>query len=146
MMLPMAEMVGWLRKGVGELIRQAAQLGRSRLGHVRIQSGATLSRQRRHRLRQNRWKMGYQHKDLSGNEDERDPPTIEQWLFNESPRHLRVLGADKLPEVVEALVAKATDMAKRITEKADEVQAVTAAMNTRHSTKSHLLRLARWTS
>jgi hypothetical protein len=55
-------------------------------------------------------------------------PEIEQWLFNESPRHLRVAAAEKLPELMEALVATATNMEKRIIEKTADVQAVTETM------------------
>lgn len=57
-------------------------------------------------------------------------PEIEQWLFNESPRHLRVAAAEKLPELMEALVATATNMEKRIIEKTADVEAVTATMAT----------------
>ncbi len=52
----------------------------------------------------------------------------EQWAFNEAPRHLRVLGAEKLPELLEALITKSAEMAKTITEKADDVRAITTAM------------------
>jgi hypothetical protein len=53
----------------------------------------------------------------------------EQWLFNDAPRYLRVQGADRLPEVLEALITKAAEMTISITEKANDVRAVTAAMS-----------------
>ena len=62
--------------------------------------------------------------DLRGDED------VEQWLFNDAPRHLRVEGADKLPDLLEELIKKAAEMAKSITEKAGDVSAVAEAMST----------------
>ena len=53
----------------------------------------------------------------------------EQWPFNEAPRYLRVLGTEKLPELLEALITKAAEMASTITERAGDVRAVTAAMS-----------------
>ena len=63
--------------------------------------------------------------DLRGGEDD-----VEQWLFNDAPRHLRVHGADKLPELMEELIKKATEMAKAITEKAGDVNAVADVVST----------------
>jgi hypothetical protein len=54
---------------------------------------------------------------------------VEQWLFNDAPRLLRVQAIEKIPELLEALLESAGDMSKRITEKAEEVDALTAGIS-----------------
>ena|ERR1017187_7184860 len=54
---------------------------------------------------------------------------VEEWLFNEAPRYLRVRAADKIPEVIEALITKGDEMTRAINEKANGVQAVIKVMN-----------------
>jgi hypothetical protein len=62
--------------------------------------------------------------------DERAPEDdVEQWLFSDAPRHLRVRAADKIPDLLEELIARAAETAKSITEKASDVRAVTTAMS-----------------
>jgi hypothetical protein len=43
------------------------------------------------------------------------------WLFNDGPRNLRLLGVDKIPEVIEALSKKALSTTKKVQEKTQEV-------------------------
>jgi hypothetical protein len=64
-------------------------------------------------------------------EDEPDygPDQIEAWPFSEAPRHLRVLAIKKIPELLEALLRNAAEMAKTMAEGAEEVDALTAGMN-----------------
>jgi len=53
---------------------------------------------------------------------------VEQWVFNEAPRFLRVAAANKIPELLEELITKASKMAESISEKVNDVRVVTAAM------------------
>lgn len=63
-----------------------------------------------------------------------DDPTgenekIEQWLFCDAPRLLRVRAIEVIPELLEALLARASEMTKEMTEKAEEVDALTAGIS-----------------
>jgi transglutaminase-like putative cysteine protease len=63
-----------------------------------------------------------------GDERFEESEVVEQWIFNEAPRYLRVSAADKLPELLEELVTKASKMADSISEKVNDVRVVTTAM------------------
>jgi hypothetical protein len=73
-------------------------------------------------------KWGVAIKTVEYNSARRDSDR-EQWLFNDAPRLLRVNAVEKVPELLEAILGSAADMSKRITEKAEEVDVLTAAMN-----------------
>jgi uncharacterized protein YoxC len=66
---------------------------------------------------------------------------IEQWLFNDAPRLLRVRAVEKIPELLEALLESAAEMSKRIAEKASEVDALTAGMNSVIEPRKSLARM-----
>ncbi len=55
MMLPMAEMVGWLRKGVGELVRQAGLQLMELLMREEVRELVGERSQRRPERKANRW-------------------------------------------------------------------------------------------
>jgi hypothetical protein len=68
-----------------------------------------------------------------GHESAPDEADVEEWHFNEAPLYLRLKVVDKLPDLIEALVASADATAKRLREKAaptkelaDAVSAVVA--------------------
>jgi hypothetical protein len=44
------------------------------------------------------------------------------WLFNEAPRELRLLGVDKIPELIEALGKEASETTKQVQEKTKQVR------------------------
>jgi hypothetical protein len=53
---------------------------------------------------------------------------LEQWLFNDAPRALRVDAVDKLPELLEGLVKTASTTTEKIKDKIDLAQQVVAAI------------------
>jgi hypothetical protein len=50
------------------------------------------------------------------------------WLFNDAPRELRLLGVDKIPELIEALGKEAADTTKKVQEKARQVRDLATAI------------------
>jgi hypothetical protein len=40
--------------------------------------------------------------------------SVEEWLFNDSPRYMRVIGAQHLADLIEKMVEEAHNMAKKI--------------------------------
>jgi len=54
---------------------------------------------------------------------------VAEWLFSEAPRLLRVQAIEKIPELLQAMLESAGDMSKRIAEKAEEVDALAAGIN-----------------
>jgi len=50
------------------------------------------------------------------------------WLFNDAPRELRLLGVDRIPELIEALAKEAFNTAKRVQEKTKEVRELADAI------------------
>jgi hypothetical protein len=44
------------------------------------------------------------------------------WLFNDAPRELRLLGVDKIPELIEALDKEASETTKQVQEKTKQVR------------------------
>lgn len=74
-------------------------------------------------------KWGVAIRTVEGDCQAPDDEKMEQWLFNDAPRLLRVRAVEKIPELLEELLKKAAEMTKTITEKAQEVNALTAAIN-----------------
>jgi len=54
---------------------------------------------------------------------------IEEWLFNDAPRSLRIIAADKIPNLIELITKNAMDTTKKLNEKAYEVQELAVAIN-----------------
>lgn len=73
-----------------------------------------------------RW--GIAIRTVHGNDQDPDDD-IEQWLFNDAPRMLRVRAVEKIPDLLEELLKTAAVMAVTITEKSKEVDAITAGIN-----------------
>jgi cell division septum initiation protein DivIVA len=74
-------------------------------------------------------KWGVAIRTVDGDEVSDAGDDIEQWLFSDSPRLLRVRAIEKIPELLEALLKNAAEMTEKITAKAEEVAALTAAIN-----------------
>ncbi|WP_321476607.1 hypothetical protein [uncultured Paludibaculum sp.] len=74
-------------------------------------------------------KWGIAIRIVSGNYQDPDGESVEQWLFNDAPRLLRVHAVDTIPELLEDLLKKSEEMTRKITEKADEVDAFAAAID-----------------
>jgi hypothetical protein len=73
-------------------------------------------------------KWGIAIKTVDGNYHFPDHDRVEQWLFNDAPRLLRIKAVDKIPDLLEALLKKAAETSAKITEKAAEVDALTAGI------------------
>jgi hypothetical protein len=56
-------------------------------------------------------------------------PQAESWLFNDAPRTLRLRGIEKIPDLIEKLIADTEDTAKRIKAKLDQAKQLAAAVN-----------------
>jgi hypothetical protein len=50
------------------------------------------------------------------------------WLFNDAPRELRLLGVDKIPELIEALGKEASETTKKVRETTKQVHDLAAAV------------------
>ena len=57
-----------------------------------------------------------------------DQESSDTWPFNEAPRSLRIEAFDKLPELLEELINNADKTAKKLREKTQEAQAVSAIL------------------
>jgi hypothetical protein len=61
---------------------------------------------------------------VTGDHDYPETGSCEEWLFNDAPRTLRVAAIDKLPHLVEGLIATARSTAKDISGKISYAQQV----------------------
>jgi hypothetical protein len=66
-----------------------------------------------------RW--GIAIRTVEGDYSHPDRDDLEQWLFNDAPRLLRVNAVEKIPELLEALLESATEMTRAIIDKAGDV-------------------------
>lgn len=73
-------------------------------------------------------KWGIALRTVSGNHNWPDQDTVEQWLFSDAPRKLRVAVIEKLPEMLKSLSNKAAETTKKITSKLAEAKEVAAAV------------------
>jgi hypothetical protein len=73
-------------------------------------------------------KWGIALRNVVGNYNWPDEQKIEEWLFNDAPRELRLAAIGKIPELLDKLNEKATEMAKKIKAKLTEAQEVAAAV------------------
>jgi hypothetical protein len=73
-------------------------------------------------------KWGIALRTVSGNHNWPDRDTIEQWLFSDAPRKLRVAAIEKLPEMLKSLSNEAAETTKKITSKLAEAKEVAAAV------------------
>jgi hypothetical protein len=62
--------------------------------------------------------------DNAFGEDKEDGP----WLFHDAPREMRLMGVDKIPELIEELGKKALDTTKQVQEKTVLVRELAAAI------------------
>jgi len=71
--------------------------------------------------------------DMSGDEEVEGP-----WLFHDAPRQLRLSSVDKIPELVQKLSEEASDAAKKIQKKAQEVRELAAAIAWEPQVANHM--------
>jgi prefoldin subunit 5 len=74
----------------------------------------------------NKW--GISLRTIDGQCSDPDRSEIEEWLFNDAPRSLRLEAIDKIPELLEKLSMESVKTTKNIRAKLDEAQAVAEAV------------------
>jgi hypothetical protein len=74
----------------------------------------------------NKW--GIALRTMSGNHNDVDDSNVEEWLFNDAPRALRIESVEKLPDLFESLVKEADAATKQIRTKTQRAQALATAL------------------
>jgi hypothetical protein len=75
-------------------------------------------------------KWGIALRTVSGDHNWPDRDRVEQWLFSDGPRKLRLAAIGKLPEMLKRLSEEAVDTTNKIKGKLAEAQEVAAAVKT----------------
>ena len=74
----------------------------------------------------NKW--GIALRTMTGNHNDVEDSSVEEWLFNDAPRALRIESVEKLPDLFESLVKEADAAAKKIRTKTERAQALASAL------------------
>jgi hypothetical protein len=74
----------------------------------------------------NKW--GIALRTMSGNHNDIEDSNVEEWLFNDAPRALRIESVEKLPDLFENLVKEADAATKQIRTKTERAQALASAL------------------
>jgi hypothetical protein len=74
----------------------------------------------------NKW--GIALRTMSGNHNDVEDSNVEEWLFNDAPRALRIESVEKLPDLFENLVKEADAATKQIRTKTQRAQALATAL------------------
>ena len=74
----------------------------------------------------NKW--GIALRTMSGNHNDVEDSNVEEWLFNDAPRALRIESVEKLPDLFESLVKEADAATKQIRTKTQRAQALASAL------------------
>ena len=74
----------------------------------------------------NKW--GIALRTMSGNHNIVEESNVEEWLFNDAPRALRIESVEKLPDLFESLVKEADAATKQIKSKTHHAQALATAL------------------
>jgi prefoldin subunit 5 len=67
-------------------------------------------------------------RESAGNRNSDQPSDIEEWLFNDAPRSLRIDALDKLPELLDVLVKNADKTTKKIQEKTAQAKEIATGL------------------
>jgi hypothetical protein len=73
-------------------------------------------------------KWGISLRTVTGDYQDEGGDSVEVWLFNDAPRSLRLLGIEKLPELLEKLGKEAVETTTKIKGKLAEAREVAAAV------------------
>jgi hypothetical protein len=65
---------------------------------------------------------------MAGNHNDVEDSHVEEWLFNDAPRALRIESVEKLPDLFENLVKEADAATKQIRTKTERAQALASAL------------------
>lgn len=75
----------------------------------------------------NKW--GIALRTMSGNHNAVEDSSVEEWLFNDAPRALRIESVEKLPDLFENLVKEAEAATRQIRSRTDHAQQLAGALN-----------------
>ena len=73
-------------------------------------------------------KWGIALRDRHGNYSDPDNENLEEWLFNESPRWLRIEAVGKVPDLLEALIKRTDETTTKIKSKTVQLQEIAGAI------------------
>ena len=73
-------------------------------------------------------KWGIALRTMTGNHNAPDNAVVEEWLFNDAPRALRIEAVEKLPDLFDGLVKEADAATKQIRTKTQHVQQLAIAL------------------
>jgi hypothetical protein len=74
----------------------------------------------------NKW--GIALRAIHGNHNSSDDSTVEEWLFNDAPRAMRIEATEKLPDLFEHLSKEAETAAKQIAGKTESAKQLVTAL------------------
>ena len=74
----------------------------------------------------NKW--GIALRTMVGNHNDVEDSNVEEWLFNDAPRALRIESVEKLPDLFESLVKEADAATRQIRTKTERAQALASAL------------------
>ena len=74
-------------------------------------------------------KWGIALKNASGHYAIPDRDSVEEWLFNDAPRWMRVESVGRIPDLLEALLKQAQDTTRKIKAKTEEALVLVQAVN-----------------
>jgi hypothetical protein len=74
-------------------------------------------------------KWGIALRAIHGNHNTPDDSTVEEWLFNDAPRALRIEAIEKLPDLFEHLSKEAESAARQIAGKTERAKQLVSALN-----------------
>ncbi|MBS1819137.1 MAG: hypothetical protein JSU08_14480 [Acidobacteria bacterium] len=84
----------------------------SRLDRVEDALGNYTSRYLGYAKVNNRW--GIALRTVAGNNNQPEEATVEEWLFNDAPRALRIEAVEKLPDLFENLIREADNTIRKV--------------------------------
>lgn len=73
-----------------------------------------------------RWGIALRTTQGNSNNEDGD---LEEWLFNDAPRWLRIDSIDKVPDLIDKLIAEADDTSTKIKQKTGRAQELALALN-----------------
>jgi hypothetical protein len=72
--------------------------------------------------------MGYRPANVAGNNNQPEDATVEEWLFNDAPRALRIEAVEKLPDLFENLIKEADVAIRKVKAQTISARQLAAAL------------------
>jgi hypothetical protein len=85
-------------------------------------------------------KWGIALRTMSGNHHSPDDAVLEEWLFNDAPRALRIESVEKLPDLFDGLVKEADAATRQIRSRTQQAEQLASGFGDSQSRNSSLLR------